>query len=219
MTDTTLLLQSIIGSHMHITHHSRSDVDTRSVAMSSLPRMISPFTAKQVKAHVHKTDDDVIFELRHFLALLSSGSPSIIDIVYSPLKTPLNPLGEELIAKRRSFIDAERTRKNILMYGLGMQKQATKGIRPLKSLRSAILTANVVLCFLENEPYNPLTALGRTAILDSIDGEKPTSEEELRAVLRYVLDLVGRAKTRNEFDAHYVEEFNYRAYTEGIAHV
>lgn len=190
-----------------------SDVDIRSVTVSPLHTMLDPFSEEKIRTHkTDEGDDHVIYELRSFLRLLGKGSPSVIDVVYSPITEAYGELGHDLLIHRRKFIDAETALNNCIGYCRGMYANSIKGERPIKSLRSAVLTTDVVLSYLRGHAYNPMKWDTRR------DLKEITGSEHEQTICADMLWMgvnaleSERSKLNNEFDIKHVRDFCVRAY-------
>lgn len=205
------LLTSTIGSHMHQMQRPDSDVDLRSVTVTPLIDMLDPFVEQKIRTHQEGNADDVTYELRTFLRLLGKGSPSVIDIVYSPLVVPENKLGMELLKNKRKFINTEDAIKNCLGYCRGMWHNAQKGERPIKSMRSAIFTTDVVLSHVYGYEYDPLKWENRRSVKEIAGNTHELAIlHDLLAIGVYNLNTVSTYV--NEFDMNVVKEFCVKAY-------
>ena len=211
-----MLLQSVIGSHMHDLNGEHSDVDTRSVVASPLVDFLDPFARVQTTHKIDDKDDHVVYELQHFLRLLAKGSPSVIDVVYAPNIRMFGKLSEELVHHRTSFIDKTAAVRAFQGYAENMKANASNGIRPEKSLRSAILTGCVIDACLRDIPYDPLTYPVRQRILNYSRENEGTYITRLHQELNAVLYYLAKRNYTNHFDSAYVKEYCYRVYMKGV---
>ena len=205
------ILQSIIGSTMHALNTPTSDIDTRTIVVSPLREMLDPFTDRKIRSHQTDGDDNVVYELQSFLKLLAKGSPSVIDIVYSPYATATSQIGREFFINRNKFIDKTAAVRALSGYADTMLSNAEKGVRPFKSLRSVVLTAEVVYTCLVDGNYNPLTSDTRHAILD-IQGKERELDRLLQELLVPLVLRVEATEYTNHFDLEYVKDFCLAAY-------
>lgn len=210
-----ILLESIIGSNMHGTQTKNSDEDKRSVCISPLADLVDPFVTLGTTHKVDGKDDHVVYELQHFLRLLTKGSPSVIDVVYSPKLRMFGPLAEELVRYRTRFIDKAAAVEALKGYCKGMQKNATNGIRSYKSLRSAALTACVVDACLKDTLYDPLTYPVVSSIIKYGTENGDGCVQWLTKELDDIVTEVTQQKYQNLYDKKYIRGFCYRAYTGG----
>jgi hypothetical protein len=71
---------------------------------------------------------DVGYELLHFVQLLLKGNPTILEVLWSPLVTQSNELGEELRNIRHAFLDAKAIHAAHLGYAMSQRKKIQRSI-------------------------------------------------------------------------------------------
>lgn len=79
-----VIYRATVGSRMHGLHTAESDYDYRDVFMLDLKSLLSPFGQTTHKRMSENGEDVEAFELRHFLKLLTSGNPTVYEILWSP---------------------------------------------------------------------------------------------------------------------------------------
>lgn len=100
-----LLFLGLGGSHAYGTNHAESDVDYRGVFLDSSVRFFGlnpPFNPKPYERS--EPDDVVVHELGRFIKLALDNNPNILEILYTPATTFIDPLFEDILENRQKFL-------------------------------------------------------------------------------------------------------------------
>lgn len=80
-----VIYQGTVGSKMHGLSTPQSDDDLRYITLSPLISIISPFSNNEVKVSGANGEDVESWELRHFVKHLTSGNPTMYEVIRTPL--------------------------------------------------------------------------------------------------------------------------------------
>ena len=101
-----IIFKTIVGSKMHGLSTPDSDEDVRYITRRSLRDILSPFKNEEVK--VGNGEDVESWELRHFVKHLTSGNPTIYEVINSPLYDKSFPDSDAIRALMPHAFDAKR---------------------------------------------------------------------------------------------------------------
>jgi hypothetical protein len=111
MKEENLIFKAIVGSQSYGTSTASSDIDYKGVYMQSVDELISFGYKDQYEV----TKDEVYYELRRFVDLLSSAKPTVLELLYSPEDCIVKSSPEfELL---RSHRDKFLTKKCLMSFG------------------------------------------------------------------------------------------------------
>jgi len=116
VTVANILLSGIVGSTAYGLAREGSDVDR--LGMFAAPTEELHGLRQPRQSHVGTAPDRTLHEAAKWCRLALGGNPTVMELVWLPaeLYEVRTPLGDELIAIRRSFLSAERVRGAYLGY-------------------------------------------------------------------------------------------------------
>ena len=80
-----IIYTATVGSKMHGLSTPQSDEDTRYIYKLSFREVISPFATDRTKTTSSNGEDTESWELRNFIKHLTSGNPTMYEVIKSPL--------------------------------------------------------------------------------------------------------------------------------------
>lgn len=105
-----IFLKSLVGSRLHGLQNEHSDYDYKSIVISPLKDIISPFKTLKGKDSVTETEDNCYYELQHFAKLMYQCNPTVLEVLWAKdiqcFET--NGLAQELIDNRRKLLHKEK---------------------------------------------------------------------------------------------------------------
>lgn len=120
----TVLLAGIVGSTAYGLDHAGSDVDR--IGMFARPTSDLLGLATPAESYVYKEPSDITWhEARKYVSLALKANPTITELLWLAEYDTGSPLGDELIAIRRSLLSARTVRNAYLGY-------STSQLRKLK---------------------------------------------------------------------------------------
>ena len=123
------ILSVVIGSRAYGIHNENSDTDIRSVVITPTSELLSvQKTNFEVKSKHKQEDgqDDVSYEIGHFLHLAIASNPTILEIFVCPVKT-ITPLGYELRDLFPYVWSSQGVRNAFMGYSTNQVKRAKEG--------------------------------------------------------------------------------------------
>jgi uncharacterized protein len=106
-----ILFKALTGSRLHGLYNEKSDYDWKSVEVSPLRHIISPFRKLKGKDSVSPEEDNCTYEFVHFAKLLAQSNPTILEVLWSKkfeYPTHLSPYVTELREGRKKLLDKDR---------------------------------------------------------------------------------------------------------------
>jgi hypothetical protein len=79
------ILKTLVGSRAHGTHLETSDFDYRGVFVEDVETLVSPFRTAKTSSFIEGDQDNVNYELSHFLKLCSQGNPNALELLVAPV--------------------------------------------------------------------------------------------------------------------------------------
>lgn len=101
------LLKSLVGSRLHGLYTESSDYDYKSILISPIEDIISPFKTQKGKTVVTETEDICNYELVHFAKLLGNCNPTILEMLWST-NIEGHPLAQELLLNKKTLLHKEK---------------------------------------------------------------------------------------------------------------
>ena len=120
MSQPTTLARVIVGSRLHGLAQPDSDTDVRLVWVSGLADILSPWQPPDPPELAPEEDG---WELRHFVALLPKGNPTVLEVLTSDLTIGhVDPRWDRLRALTPATLDPEAVRRAHVGYIVSQQK-------------------------------------------------------------------------------------------------
>lgn len=118
----TVLLSGIIGSTAYGLDHAGSDVDR--IGMFARPTTDLIGLAVPTESYVYKEPSDITWhEARKYVSLALKANPTITELLWLPQYDTRTPLGDDLIAIRRSLLSARTVRNAYLGYSMSQLRR------------------------------------------------------------------------------------------------
>lgn len=109
-----ILLKGIVGSTAYGLSHSGSDVDYLGIFGAPTEDILGLKSVKD--SVVTKDPDTTLHEAKKFVTLALQGNPSVSELLWLDKYEAVDPIGDELISIRRSFLSAPRVRDAYMGY-------------------------------------------------------------------------------------------------------
>jgi len=103
-----IILKALVGSRLHGLHNKNSDYDWKSIQVSPLRDIISPFRKQKNKETISKSEDICNYELTHFAKLFADCNPTILEILWAKDFEIKYSLGEELISRKSCMLQKDK---------------------------------------------------------------------------------------------------------------
>jgi uncharacterized protein len=120
-----ILLQGIVGSRAYGFAHEGSDTDR--LGIYAAPTEMFHGLGQPQESYVTTKPDLTLHEARKWCRLALKCNPTAMEAVWLPDYEELHPLGEELIAIRRSFLSARAVRNSYLGYATSQFAKMKQG--------------------------------------------------------------------------------------------
>lgn len=111
----TIIYKSVVGSTMHGLRTTTSDEDVRYVAMPALRTIVSPFQNNKIKVRDSQGNDEESWDLTHFCKHLTSGNPTVYEVIRTDYYDKTLPLADKL----RSLMPLAFDGRKILLAHVG----------------------------------------------------------------------------------------------------
>lgn len=199
----TVLLQGIGGSVAHGLAGPDSDIDRYGVYAAPTLDLVVPFSEDHPRAVRAVDGDTTLWEAGHFITLLATCNPSVMQILWLPEKLyeVMTPYGRWLIDLRTDALNVEDIRERYAgmvreqmrrLLNEQRQPQAAKlvrhGLRMAEEAKTLLRTGRLVVGLPEPErfrrfdsqPWDAWNALyeARTQIQDTTSEVMPASRDE-----------------------------------------
>lgn len=117
-----LLFKAIVGSQSYGTSTPQSDIDYKGVYKQNINEVLGINTYKQ---QVEVSKDEVYFEVKRFIELLTSANPTVIELLYSPKDCILHATPEfQLIVENRDVFLTKQCLNSFGGYAVAQIKKA-----------------------------------------------------------------------------------------------
>lgn len=119
MSEWTTLLSGVVGSHAYGLAHSDSDVDTLAVAAAPTEDFHGlHLPVGKAATRVSTNPDVTVHEAAKYVGLCLNANPTVTELLWLPddCYRERHPLGDELIAIRRTLLGARRVRDAYMGY-------------------------------------------------------------------------------------------------------
>lgn len=138
-----ILLKVIVGSQAYGTNFPESDIDIKGIYLQNSDEILMG----NYKEQINVSDDEVYYEIKRFLDLLSTNNPTILEILNTPEDCILykNPILNELFENRNKFITLKC--KNSFGGYVTQQLSKAKGLDKKMNWESEKFTRKGVLDF------------------------------------------------------------------------
>jgi uncharacterized protein len=121
MSETTLIYETVHGSHAYGLATEASDVDQKGVIVGPLAWYMG---FRGGPEQIEESADHVRFEIRKFMRLAAGANPTLIEVLWTDPADHLvvTPAGERLLAARSSFL-SRRVKDSFAGYALAQLKR------------------------------------------------------------------------------------------------
>lgn len=125
----TTLLSGVVGSHAYGLAHADSDVDVLTVAAAPTVEFYGlNMPVGKRASHVTTNPDVTVHEAAKYVSLCLAANPTVTELLWLPddCYRARHPLGDELLAVRRSLLGARRVRDAYLGYATAQFKKLAR---------------------------------------------------------------------------------------------
>jgi len=124
--DFKTILTILTGSRAYGYARPDSDYDYRSVVVAPTSLVLDPFRQREMRTVQKPGDEDSTqYEIGHFVHLMSSGNPTIIECLYAPVVSSTSE-GDELRRRLRDLIPYPTCVRSFLGYAEGARHKITE---------------------------------------------------------------------------------------------
>lgn len=139
-----IIFKAIVGSQAYGTNLPTSDTDIKGVYQQPNADIL----CFRYKEQMDVTKDEVYYEVKRFLELLSTANPNILELLYSPADCILQTTPQfELIVKHRDKFLTKHCAKSFAGYAVG-QIQKAKGLNKKMNWEQSRVTRKTPLDFI-----------------------------------------------------------------------
>lgn len=103
-----ILLKALVGSRLHGLCNDASDYDYKSIVVSPLKDIISPFKTLKGKDSVTETEDNCWYEFQHFAKMMQQCNPTILEVLWAKDFEVMHPIAKVLIEGRKKLLHKEK---------------------------------------------------------------------------------------------------------------
>ena len=154
-----VLFKALTGSRLHGLCTPESDYDWKSVTVSSLKDIVSPFKKQKGKETITETEDNCVYELQHFAKLLADCNPTVLEMLWARDFDYKHPLAEELIQNRKKLLRVEKVYYAHRGFASDQREKLIKGSsfnRQVKALTAYIRIMKQGISLLKTGDFNPV---------------------------------------------------------------
>lgn len=124
--DFKTILTILTGSRAYGYARPDSDYDYRSVVVAPTSLVLDPFRQREMRTVQKPGDEDSTqYEIGHFVHLMSSGNPTIIECLFAPV-TAFTEEGVDLRTRLRDYIPYPTCVRSFLGYAEGARHKITE---------------------------------------------------------------------------------------------
>lgn len=224
-----ILLKALVGSHLHGLNGPDSDKDFKSIEVSPLKEIISPFAKQKNREAIGEDTDECTYELIHFIKLLASCNPTVLETLWAKHRVcpeadkEWNSLANELIENRDKLLDSKKILDSHRGYSTAQLKKMRLDApydRTPKTMVAYVRTMIQGIDLLRTGSFEPRIKRYRDELLEikfSFNSEKHIDlfnsiSEKLEIEIAEAYDSCKGFKP----DTKWAEDYLLRVYTYGI---
>lgn len=213
-----LLLKSLVGSRLHGLHTEDSDYDWKSIDVSPLKHLISPFRKLKGKDQVTPEEDQCTYELQHFCKLFAGSNPTILEVLWSNHIETFHPLADELIGGRKNLLDKVKIYHSHRGYAMAQRSllEKAESRRRNKAAVAFIRVMRQGISLLETGDFDPV-ASDREYLLEikNCQGDLPSDViNEINNLEHKMVYAFENCKMNFKPDIPWLEDMLLRIYME-----
>lgn len=220
-----------VGSRLHDTHREDSDWDYRGIHLHPLRDKLSPYKTLKNTSWIEGDVDNTSYELADFCKLASMGNATALEIFFSDKIIETSPIHQEMKDSWQKFMNAEKFlsasrgysqnqfRKMLDYSDTGVKNQPRTAkfiiafLRVMWQCEQFFITGEFKCSLKESDLYDYIMSI-KQKTKDQIDVGEAIN------IMNSMENRVSLAYSKSKFkdmkpDIEWIEDFIYRAYTEG----
>lgn len=218
MSEPRIITKVLVGSRLHGLDSPASDYDWRTIRVSPLQSMVSPFRSSPA---VHAEQES--WELGDFCKMLTKGHPRVLEVLFSDMHEQDTLTARLMRAEWKKFMDTDAYVSSAQAYAANQYQKFTtiEDVRTRKFAIAYVLTLWRLAVFLETGKFEPrVTEAPIRAVLSA--AKNSYSREQMPVLTNLYIELRNRVDAavpkaeRSKPDINWIEEFILDAYTEKL---
>lgn len=218
-----ILTKVLVGSRLHGLDTPLSDFDYRGVHIHSLKDVLSPFATLKNTAWIEGDVDNTSYELADFCKLATKGNATILEVFFSNAIITTSPVANEMRANWQKFMNTDQfvlasrgyaanqfNKMNLFEADKRTPKFAVAYIRVLWQCAKFLETGKFECAITEPDLKDFLMMVKHTMT----DTEVP-DVLNMFTTMQTRLTIAHRDAPKMSPDIPWIEDFIYRAYTNG----
>ncbi len=219
-----VLTKVLVGSRLHGLATEKSDYDWRGIHMNDLKDILSPFKRTKTTSWIEGDEDNTSYELAEFCKHATQGNATILEVFFSDKVEQDHPITQEMRANWKKFIDTDRfvmasrgyaanqyNKMQLFEPDKRTPKFAVAYVRVLWQCAEMLRTGAFPCQITDPQLREFLVRVKNDFKLEYI----PELTQTFMTMQMRVTDAYKQPHKILKPDLDYIEDFVYRAYTEG----